>query len=60
VGKGARLAHQLVDDVSILDAVAPFATQSWDSLQVALGLVDVEVICVQADPHALAVEATVH
>jgi hypothetical protein len=39
----------LVDDVSILDA-----------LQVALGLVDVEVICVQADPHALAVEATVH
>jgi hypothetical protein len=54
VGKGARLAHQPVDDVPVLDAMLAAATQTRQAFHLLLGVPNVEVVGVDArlDPFA--------
>ena len=59
IGEGARLAHEAVDDVAILDVVTALATQARDALQMPLRVVDVEMVGVQTDRHPLTNQTTV-
>ena len=59
VGEGARFAHQLVDDMAILNPVAALAAQTRDALQMALREVDIEMVGVQVHLHLLIAEPTV-
>jgi hypothetical protein len=54
VGKRPRLAHQPVDDVPIVDAVVAPATQAEQTLDLPLGIPDLDVVGIEArlDPFA--------
>ena len=60
VGEGTRFAHQRVDDVAILDAVPALAAPPGNPFEMALGVVEVEMVRVQAHPHSFADQATVN
>jgi len=59
VGEGPRFAYQLVDDVAILDPMPSFAAQPGNVLDLALGVVDLEMVCVETDPHPFAGQTAV-
>lgn len=48
VGKRSRLTHQPVDDVPVVDAVVAPATQARQTLDLPLGIPDLDVVGVQA------------
>jgi len=49
VGEGARLAHQPVDDVPVLDAMLAAAAQTRQAFHLLLGVPNVEVVGMDAD-----------
>jgi hypothetical protein len=54
VGEGARLAHQPVNDVPVLDALLAAATQARQAFHLLWGVPNVEVVGMEArlDPFA--------
>jgi hypothetical protein len=60
VGEGARLAHQPVDDVPIIDARLLLATQARQPLAAALAVPHFQVLGVDPNIDALAPEPAVH
>jgi hypothetical protein len=48
VGKRPRLAHQPVDDVPVVDVVVTSTTQPGQTLDLLLGIPDLDVLGVQA------------
>ena len=60
VGERPRLSHQPVNDMPILDVVAPFASQTWQGLQVALSVPDFDRFDTEARFHPFANEASGH
>jgi hypothetical protein len=58
VGEGARLAHQPIDDVPVLDAMLAAATQTRQAFHLLLGVPNVEVVGVDADLDAFADQPT--
>jgi hypothetical protein len=60
VGEGARLAHQPVDDVPVLDAMLAAAAQTRQAFHLPLGVPNVEVVGVDANLDPFADQPTGH
>jgi len=60
VGERPRLAHQPVDNVSVLNAVLASSPQARQALHLLLGIPDLDMLCVQARLDPLADEPAGH
>jgi hypothetical protein len=60
VGEGAGLAHQPIDDVSVVDAMLRVATQARQALDTALAVPHLQVLGVDPDIDALPAQPAVH
>ena len=51
--KGPRLTYEPVNDVTILDMMLVFATQTWNDFQALLGIPDIQMLSIQSNLHPL-------